>query len=273
MTAGPARLPSLAPAQTEPRRFGMISEVDLDDGTRLVEIETGRLKVRKASYQRILRPERVKWLVDHWDQRLAEPLSISFENGEHWVVLGIRTCYAVVHYGLSKRDEARLFGALATQRWGLTPIEIYRSQIVGEIERSLRVKASLDQVGLHVGQGGEKGSNTVSAVSALWEIERSGLLDAVLSVIIDAWRGQDGNTAKYALHHRTLRAVTGFLRAHGQDPTYSRDRLVLALSRHAPLELLREAHSSAPTVSAELIAVVTRWYNLRLSAKLQLPSA
>ena len=237
------------------------------------EIEVGKLKIR-PSYQRPLVERRVVRMANDWDDELAGTIEVSFSEGHYWVVdgqhrlaamraKGVRVCRALVHYGLTIDEEARLFARLNSQRTAIVPRDLYRAELVAGVERSIRVRDTLDKHGLHVAPTSGHEGKSIAAVGHLWELDNAGVLDRALQVIRDAWADAEGTPADGALAGRVNAAIGRFIEDHEHAPEFNLKRYVAAIAKRRPHDLIREAsvYNSWRQGSAITLA---RWYNYGL---------
>ena len=104
---------------------------------------SNRLEVPRAAYQRRFRAKRARLIAEFFDERLANPLKVSFRDGRYRVFDGQHTMAArimlndgkhlpikcIVYMGLTEQDEAALFAQQAGFSAPLTAGEYLRAQI------------------------------------------------------------------------------------------------------------------------------------------------
>jgi hypothetical protein len=244
------------------------------------EIEVGKLKIR-PQYQRPLDEARVNRIADSFDDKLAGTIDVAFADGNYWVVdgqhrlaamrqKGIRTCRALIHYGLTLQDEAHLFARLNSERRAVTPRDLYRAELIGGIERSVKVRDIVEKHDFRIALSTGHRGREIAAVGHLWDLLALGVLDQTLAVIREAWSDAEGTIVDGALEGRIIAAVGRFIKDHEDMPAFQVARYVKVLSRQRPDDLIREARTYQTWRIGSAITLV-RWYNFRLQTKLPEP--
>lgn len=241
------------------------------------EIEVGKLKIR-PQYQRSLAENRVTRIALNYEDNLAGTIEVSFAEGHYWVIdgqhrlaamrkNGIRVCRVLIHYGLSLAEEAHLFGRLNSERKAVNPRDLYRAELVEGRERSEVVRDTLAKYGLRVSPSKGHHAREIGAIETLWRMQSRHVLDDSLRVVTEAWNDGEGTPAYGALEGRVLGAIGNFIYINRGQDRFDPNRLVTVLTRHQPIELLREARAySTLTVGARV--TLYRWYNHTLQHKL-----
>lgn len=240
------------------------------------EVPVGQLKVR-TDYQRPLDEARVARMAKNFNKDLVGVLEIS-DDGSYWVVdgqhrlavmraLGIPTAKVLIHHGLTLPEEASLFARLNTERRAVTPMALFKAEVIAGTQRSVEVQEIAARYGLAVNQWTAK--NTIQAVAALWNAHRRGTLDQTLSIITEAWPDPSGGVIDGGLDGQMITAIGLFLHQYQDQPEFDLSRLRLVLSRRLPDELFRDARAySSWSIGRD--AVLRDWYNYRLPMAKQL---
>lgn len=163
------------------------------------------------SYQRKLHEDTVKKIVSHYDADKDRPVELSFRDSKYWCfdgqhrveahkILGLPYVNAQVHYGLSQKDEARLFATQYDGTAKVTTRECWNSSITAQ-EKMPEVKDIIDTcksygftISDHAPSGKNKTFSCVGKLKNLYDnFGRYGIL-LVCKIINDAWSGEAKST-------------------------------------------------------------------------------
>ncbi len=218
-----------------------------------LDINTAEILVPRSTYQRTLSPNRVKRIVNHFDERIANKPKLSYRDGNYYVFDGQHTIAARrmlnggedlpvtcrVYYGLTEKDEALLFA----QQFGfsdvLTAGAKMRAMIYGEDPEALAFLDANNSIGIDLDYTQNLGENRIGCIStafrAFQRVGRENYIEA-LSILKDAWNGEP-----HSLRGQTVRAIIEFVDLYKGE--YNRDRLVERLQNVDPLTIYRKGQA------------------------------
>jgi hypothetical protein len=157
-----------------------------------------------VEYQREVEKHRVDKIAANFDPELLGTVQVSERSdgrfavidGQHRVAalreLGSKNVPCLVHEGLDRLDEARLFVANQTNRKALRPFARWRADLFRQEPQAVAIQAAANRAGFSI-VGTAKSGNQLSAVVTLEAIYRRGgveLLDKTLD-LIRVWQDLD----------------------------------------------------------------------------------
>ena len=213
-------------------------------------IESSLLEVPRNTYQRGLNPERVKRIMNDFDERIANEPKISLRNGHYYVFDGQHIVAArvgrnagvdlpvrcKVYSGLSDKEEAKLFanqaGHSAVPGIGLKLRALVYS---GDPEACLFLKKT-EELGLKVDYGQHKGKYRLACIAAaLVEFRKLGpdKYQEALRLILEGWDGDPDS-----LRAETVTGVCRFVDLYFGE--YDRKRVVKRFRSVDPMKIYRD---------------------------------
>lgn len=233
-------------------------------------IESSLLEVPRNTYQRGLNPERVKRIMNDFDERIANEPKISLRNGHYYVFDGQHIVAArvgrnagvdlpvrcKVYSGLSDKEEAKLFanqaGHSAVPGIGLKLRALVYS---GDPEACLFLKKT-EELGLKVDYGQHKGKYRLACIAAaLVEFRKLGpdKYQEALRLILEGWDGDPDS-----LRAETVTGVCRFVDLYFGE--YDRKRVVKRFRSVDPIKIYRDGRAigeNMPGYKKYLMQVVT----------------
>lgn len=199
-------------------------------------------------YQRDLRAERVRHLVDKWDPKLAGVVILSSRAGSLWCVdgqhrlgamreLAIDHVDAVVLDGLLQTEEASLFVQYNNARKTLDAWDAFKAEIAAQNPDALEVVRIVNSTGFMLTR--IPGPNNIQALQAVRRVHKLGgeeLLTVTLQTIRRLWASD-----RLALSSRIIGGLGLFYRGYLADENFKQDRLTKVLENTAPSAFLRAA--------------------------------
>lgn len=94
---------------------------------------------------------------------------------------------AVVFFGLTQAEEAKLFSLFQTERQGVASAQRFRAALVGQDPEALAINHIATQIGYKIGPVSK---TTISAVAALEKLYRDSpeILERSLEIFMEAWK-------------------------------------------------------------------------------------
>lgn len=243
-------------------------------------------KVRMAAYQRRPSANKVKRIVEEFDEHRFRPVELSYRDGQYWCFDGqhrIRVCQimkqpfvrAQVHFGLTYEQEAFLF---AEQHRNETHIA-KRDEWMARLESGKEDKGTCDIVeavesfGYKIIADGRHGDacKTIGTVRELQKVYahhgKQGIKD-LMFVVDTAWNG-----APYATHRDIIAGLVKIMDTYcltNEQWNRLRDRL----AKTTPKKLMEEAAMRSGRGGKRMAICICEWYNggLRLNSKMRLNS-
>lgn len=164
----------------------------------------------------------------------------------------VRTIPVVSFSLVGLQREAEVFVRINETRKALTGLEKHRGKIVAQDPAALQLERAVERAGYSIGIN-HASPRSIAAVAALGyaneRIGEDGIVQ-LLTVEREAW-GDD----RKALDGAIIRALADIIDGQSKNGGYSRAKLVTALKRTSPAELLREAerlhfeHGTSKSVS------------------------
>jgi hypothetical protein len=186
-----------------------------------------------AAYQR---PLTSFWQTvrDNFKPALVGTLVVSErKNGSKWIIdgqtrweamraIGLSNVPCLVYEGLTKQQEADLFGDLQTQRRGMRTYHRFRAQLVAKKPEAIGIAKVATDAGFELGVNESR--DTLQSIAALERAYRVGPehLADVLGIIHDVW----GTEEKTAVAAQIIAGLSTFIRKQERlDYERLRDRL------------------------------------------------
>ena len=179
----------------------------------------------------------------------------------------------IVLTGLTKADEAYIFGEAQKNRLTISPLQIFRADIEARNEEALAIRQILAERGLEFASSGTRtpiAAKHLRAVTTVRRIFRQGVLKQTLDVLMSAWPNE-----VEAFGNNQLQGVGAFLQGY---PDADTERLVIVLRRRSPVEFERFVKDYGEKLlggnyrgTAGRVVLVS-WYNYKLTTKNQLVS-
>lgn len=174
-----------------------------------MDVALDDIQIDYQRYQREVRPEHVKDIIEHYNPLLMEPVLLNLREsgevfcmeGQHRVLAlrGLRAngdprvgshARARLFVGLSLAEEALIFNMQDARR-PLTPIQRFRAGLVAGSEPYVTINERTEACGWQVARYPKDGSNTkIDAVNALVRLGthfEGDMLERVLTTCRDAW--------------------------------------------------------------------------------------
>lgn len=231
-----------------------------------------------STYQRDLDSTKVRRMVEEWDPRRAQVVVLSHRAHILWVVDGQHRVAAlrergelfvdaVVHEGMTQKDEADLFVALQRGRKNLNAWDLFKAETTAGHEDVMNLIRIVSVQGFKIDR--TAGHGHIGAVGALRRIFRLGgepLLTLVLSTTRMVWAGD-----KRALDGQTLEGLALFLHSFRSEPQYDGTRALTILQGTPAITFLRlaqeiaQTRSSASSSATNVAEAIRNRYNERLA--------
>ena len=211
-------------------------------------------------YQRVITAN-VNTIRDTWDIALCDPLRASYRNGKFFIIDGQHRYYAaiakgvedlpcIVHTGLTKEDEARLFVRLNTSRKTLKPIDTFRANIIcgnediPEVRRDMVVKHVCDKFNIEITEDNRKAkSRRLRALTTARRIVESYGRDG-LTWIFEAMK----ETPWYDCGEAYMDSILSSLKAYYTDNLHDLDKakskLIKIMNMYSPMGLISYANET-----------------------------
>ena len=207
-------------------------------------------QLAKAGYNRPINRRHVNEIKRDFHEDMVQLAIVSFRDGKYWIIDHQHQTQAIyelngsnpntpirckVLTGLTYEQEADLYYRLNT---GTKQLGFF-DKVVGRVESgdpvAIDFRDTVEACGYVLGG---KTSCSLRAVNVAWSLFCSDggkeRLTRILSITHASWPDK-GNSA----HSNILRGIDVFLDAHGDE--YKDDRLVLALSKTSPKEIIDNA--------------------------------
>lgn len=234
-------------------------------------------QIHSDDYQRPVEQNRVDKILSHFDERLVNPVKVSYRAGKFWVFDGQHTMTALkmrnggkdtnvkclVFYGLTKQDEAELF-ALGN---GISkPVSIgnkLRALKIAGDQDVLKFIELIEKAGFNIDFTSAPAANKVSAVAKAYKIFESTTcaeFSLLLKTIKKTWNGQPES-----LKPEILGGTYEFFKALSGDfniPTF-----VDKLSRINPSVIIRDGKAIVKGADKRFANQMVYAYNKGLKGK------
>jgi hypothetical protein len=208
-----------------------------------------------GKYQRPVAEKRVAKIIDEFDAKLLGTLELSARpNGTYAVIdgqhryealkkLGRKQVPALVHKGLSVKDEADLFARTNMGRKALSPIQRFRAQVFAGDPQSVAISKIVTTAGFRIDYN--ETSTELGVIRSVVVLEqaykRHGAehLTQLLTTIRDLWFGE-----RAATDATLIRGMSKFLSIYGGNFTSEHAE---RLARTPALAIVRRAQEKSLT--------------------------
>lgn len=241
-------------------------ELDEEPRSELREVEVSKIKV-DPRYQRQTHGQRkIDRMAAEWDWTLCEPVGLSFRDGVYFCMYGqhrvlsarragIKTIPAIVFYGLTSQEEARIFRETDNKTSRLTLRDKHKAAVHEHVPLALEVDAIIRAHG-HA-DFTSKASGALRATGVVYALAKDAVLSEALDVINMAWRRDDGSWLPVAHDAQVLRSLGEFIRRYRG---LSLTEVAKACARRNPNEL-RIAGLGGQHARKDGWRLVREWYN------------
>lgn len=211
------------------------------------------LLIPRNTYQRESNTDRVHKIVKQFDERVANEPKVSFRNGSYYVFDGQHTIAArvernggnplmilcKVYYGLTEKDEARLFAEQTGFSADLGAGPRIRALVFAEDENACNFIKSTEAAGLRIDYAQRRARNRLACVStAFKEFHKIGAekYTEALRILKEAWDGDPDS-----LRSEAVGAMCDFIDLY--DGEYDRKRLVRRCKKSDPNTIYRKGYA------------------------------
>jgi hypothetical protein len=234
-----------------------------------VDINSSELVIPRDLYQRVQNNKRVRDIVEHFDERVANEPKVSARDGKYFVFDGQHTIAArkllnggqdlpilcKVYTGLTAEDEAFLFA----QQTGFSA-KVYsgakiRALVFAGDPDATSFAAATEKAGFSLSFNQSRGQNHIGCVSAAYgEFKSVGaeIYMEALRVIGAAWGGH-----KDSLRAETVQGMAEFIKLYHDE--YNPKRLVSRCRRVDPLHIFRSAMAAGDSLPAPQKYIFEVW--------------
>ena len=171
-----------------------------------LRLESTRLEIPRNTYQRELNADRVHKIARQFDERVANEPKVSFRDGRYYVFDGQHTIAArvernggnplmilcKVYYGLTEKEEARLFAEQTGFSADLGAGARIRALVFAEDELACNFIKATEAAGARIDYSQKRARNRLACVSTAFKAFRKigpeKYTDA-LRILLEAWNG------------------------------------------------------------------------------------
>lgn len=165
--------------------------------------------VSYAAYQRKPDAERIRRIAKKFAIDRMRPVDVSYRDGKYWCfdgqhrveaykLMGRKTVPAVIHYGLDYEKEAALFAQQFDDVAPVGMVAMWKAQVQAKDAVALAINDMCHKYGFSVAEQNAKPKNTNIFCIATLKKAYSTIgplgLECVLSLVNDAWYGQEEST-------------------------------------------------------------------------------
>lgn len=244
------------------------------------ELIPARLITVNRNYQREAQNAEINKIISEFDYHLVNPVKVVKRDGFYYAWNGQQTATALftkfgseylvpclVYYDIdTSKEEATLLVRGNTNGGAgkkLTPLQIWKALIWAEDRTALHISKVLDLHGFHISKGGKGSSRySISAVGAVqhaYKILNEKQFSQMLRIIKCAWDGDSDSTSS-----TIIKAVARFIKTY--DGKFNEQNLIRRLSKHAPIEIIRNGRASLCKGDAKWAREILAIYNNGTSA-------
>lgn len=239
------------------------------------ELIPARLITVNRNYQRDAKSTEINKIIADFDYHLVNPVKVVKRDGFYYAWDGQQTATALytkfgkdylvpclVYYDVdTSKEEARLLVGGNTNGGAgkkLSSLEIWKALIWAEDETAMKIKGLLEGEGFHVsGTGRHNTKYVISAIGAIQyaykNLSEKQFVE-MLNIIKGAWDGDADS-----LCATIIKAVTKFIKVY--DGKYNFQNLIRRLSKHSPLEIVRNGRTSLCNGDAKWAREILAIYN------------
>lgn len=272
------------PAKPEKKKELPFSDVEYSNPGTSRSLYTGRL-TSGLPYQRPLDEKEVDRLIREWDDRLLEPLTISFRDGKFNVVDGQHRIAAMrkmnngkevmvdcnIYSGLTYEQEAELCYKLDKAKKRLSLSQSTNALVEsGTNEEVTKIRRLVERNGFRWALGKRSGKD-YEIISTRSVINAYRLLGAddfsrMLRLLDSTWHGES-----HSLHAVVISGLALFLKTYGTE--FNERTFIKRLSVVSPVEIIRRGKLDYSTSDNSLryARVILEKYNATRNADKKLP--
>lgn len=179
------------------------------------------------------------------DFGLGAPIQYAVFDGQHRMKAArqlerFENVPCVVYDGLTREEEAVLFAELQEERRSLRPYDKFRARLFAGEPNAVGIQVVINDSKFELIAGGAYRATHITAVRAVEDAYVRGVLAQVLSVAQRAWVDNAEPSKEPVLTNDMLRGLTYYIYEYDVDGL-DKERLIKALRRHKPHELLKRA--------------------------------
>lgn len=190
---------------------------------------------------------------------LCDPLRASYRDGKFYIIDGQHRYYAaiakgiedlpcIVHTGLTKEDEARLFVRLNTSRKTLKPIDTFRANIIcgneniPEVKRDMIVKCVCDKYHIEITEDNRKAKGRrLRALTTVRSIVSS-YGENGLNWVFDAIKESNWFDSGSAYTDAIMLALKTYYTDNLNDLDKAKQKLIKFMNKYSPNALMTHAN-------------------------------
>lgn len=222
------------------------------------ELIPARLITVNRNYQREAQNAEINKIISDFDYHLVNCVKVVKRDGFYYAWDGQQTATALftkfgaeylipclVYYDIDTSKEEAVLLVRGNTNGGagkkLTALQIWKALIWAEDPTALHINKVLGANGFHVGKCGSNTPKfTVSAIGAIqtaYKILTEQQFNQMLRVIKGAWGGSPDSVSS-----TIIKALSRFIKTY--DGKFNEQNLVRRLSKHAPIEIIRNGRTS-----------------------------
>lgn len=240
-----------------------------------MQLIPARLFTVNRNYQREAKTKLINTIITNFDYHLVNPVKAVKRDGFYYIWDGQQTASALyTKFGAeylvpaliytdidTSQEEARLLVDGNTGTGGgkkLTPNEVWDALIWADDPTAVRINDIAKEYGFNMGSGKKaKKECTISAVDSVQKVYKTlteEQFKSLLRIIRQAWGGDsDSVTANI------IKGMARFIRAY--DGKFNEGNLIRRLSKHSPLEIVRNGRASFCKGDAKWAREILEIYN------------
>ena len=226
-------------------------------GKRIAVVPTDLLDV-DYDYQRVITAN-VNIISKDWRNTLCDLLVVSYRENKFFIIDGQHRFYAaiangiedlpcIVHTGLTKEDEARLFVRLNTSRKTLKPIDTFRANIIcgnediPDVKRDMIVKRVCDRYHIEITEDNRKAKGRrLRALTTVRSIVSS-YGENGLNWVFDAIKESNWFDCAGAYTDAIMLALKTYYTDNLNDLDKAKQRLIKFMNKYSPNALMMHAN-------------------------------
>lgn len=201
-------------------------------------------------YQRQEKPSLIQRIGANFDPMLfGRPICFVRENEMRYCIdgqqricgakaAGLRSIPVISFQLVGVQREAEVFVAVNEARKALSGLEKHRGKVVAKDVAAIQIERAVDTAGFSIGVNYQS-PRSIASVGALGYAHKAIAEDGIvqlLTVTREAW-GDD----RKAVDGSIIRTLTDIIDGQSKNGGYNRNKLVTALKRTTPAQLLRKA--------------------------------
>ncbi len=233
-----------------------------------MDLNSSKLLIPRDLYQRGLNRERVREIVENFNECVANEPKVSARDGNYYVFDGQHTIAArkmlngghdlpitcKVYRGLTPQDEAMLFAQQTGFSAKVYPGAKLRAMVFAGNPDAIAFKEATEKAGLTLAFNQTRGQNRIGCVATAYaEFKSVGedIYSDALRIITAAWGGH-----KDSLRAETILGVTEFIKLYDE---YDPRRLVSRCRRCDPMHIYRSSKASGDSLPAPQRYIFEVW--------------